>query len=459
MTQLADERLRHKSPVLGKPSTTGPAWLDELRTAGERRFAESGYPTDPQLESYRWTNLRPVVEIEWTPAARQEAEAASIVAEYTFGAEAFEVVLTNGHFSPKHSRLAGLTAGLTVSSLADAIAGPHGETVRKHLGSRSRAEANPFVALNQAHLDGGVFIHVRRGAQVAKPVHVLCASTPDAGVPAASYPRILVVIEDGAQATVVQTYATKRHDGAKRPYLTNAVTEFVVGDDAIVDHYKLNQESLDAFHFSATDVVIGRKAQFIDHNVTLGGSLTRNDITVKLNGEHSYSVLNGLTIVDGEQFVDNHTLLEHTFPNCPSYELYKHVLGGKSKGIFKGKIYVHDVAQKTDAKQSSKTLLLSDQAQMNSQPALEIYADDVKCTHGSTTGPLDEGSMFYLETRGLSRQQAQQVLIYAFAADVTRRIKVDAVRNRIENWMAGQQGLPSDFRIQELGAHDDDVVY
>ena len=458
MTQLADERLRHKSPVVGKPTRTGPEWLDELRRRGERRFADSGYPTDTKLESYRWTNLRPLVEIEWTPAIANDDEAAKVYADYTFGRDAFEVVLTNGHYSPSLAQLGNLPAGLTVLSMTDAIAGKFGETVRQHLGSRSRPDANPFVALNQAHLDGGVFIHVRRGVAIEKPIHIVCVATPEA-LPTANYPRVLVVVEDGAQATVVQTYASSKHDGPKRVYLSNSVTEFVIGDDAIVNHYKLNQESLDAFHVSALDVVIGRKSQFIDHNVSLGSQLTRNDITVKLNGEHSYSVLNGLTIIDGDQFVDNHTLLEHCFPDCPSYELYKHVLGGKSKGIFKGKIHVHDVAQKTDAKQSSKTLLLSDDAQMNSQPALEIYADDVKCTHGSTTGPLDEGSLFYLETRGLSRQQAQQVLIYAFAADVTRRIKIDAVRNRIESWMAGKQGLPSDFRIQELGAHDDDVVY
>jgi Fe-S cluster assembly protein SufD len=164
-------------------------------------------------------------------------------------------------------------------------------------------------------------------------------------------------------------------------------------------------------------------------------------------------------LLSGEQHCDNHTLLEHAFPNCPSYELYKHVLDDKASGIFKGQIHVHDIAQKTDSKQSSKTLLLSDDAQMNSQPALEIYADDVKCTHGSTVGPVDEAMLFYLQTRGLSRQQATQLLIYAFAADITRRIKVEAVRARLESWMATRQQLPQDFRIQELASHDDDVVY
>lgn len=456
MTQLIEKK-NHKKPVFAK-LPAGPIWVEELRKSGLRRFEEAGWPTDPKLEAWRFTQLRPIVETEWKPAVADESAAQSVYKEYTFGQDAIEVVLTNGHFSPKLTQLENLPKGLTVHSLAEAFTGPNADLVKAHLANRAKAEANPFVALNQANLHGGVFIHIKRGSVIEKPIHIVCIATPDE-IATANYPRILVHIEDAVQATIVQSFASTTYTGTKRTYLTNAVTEFVIGNDAIIDHYKLNQESLDAFHVAAMDVIIGRNTQFIDHNASIGSSITRNDINVKLNGENSYSVLNGLTIIGGTQFVDNHTLLEHAYPNCPSYELYKHVLDGKAQGIFKGKIYVHDVAQKTDAKQSSKTLLLSDEARMNSQPALEIYADDVKCTHGSTTGPLDEGMLFYLQTRGLSAEQAKQVLIYAFAADVTRRIKVDPVRNRLENWMANQQGLPSDFRIQETAGHDADVVY
>ena len=458
MTQVAERN--PKKPLPAKLNAA-PTWVQELRQAGERAFGEHGYPTDQKLESWRHTNLKPIIDVEWKPAQADEAGAKAIYADYTFGKDAIEVVLTNGRFSEAMTQTSDLPAGLVVQSLASAYALEHADLVRKALGSVAKLNqrgqtpaALAFVALNQAHLDDGVFIHVKRGAAIEKPIHIICATT-DAAVDAITHPRIVVVIEDGAQATIVQSYAGPKIGR----YFTNAVTEINVGADAIVDHYKLNQEGAAAYHVSAMNVVIGKKAQFIDHNATLGGKLTRNDITVKLNGEYSYSVLNGLTIIGGEQFVDNHTLLEHAYPNCPSYELYKHVLDGKASAIFKGQIFVHDVAQKTDAKQSSKTLLLSDDAHINSQPALEIYADDVKCTHGSTTGPLDEGMLFYLQTRGLSLQQAKQVLIYAFAADVTRRIKVEPVRNRLESWMASQQGLPGDFRIQELGGHDDDVVY
>ena len=459
MTQLAD-RSQHKKPLKAK-LTAAPTWVQELRQSGEKAFGQYGYPTDTKLESWRHTPLRPITEVEWAAAAPDEAGSRAIYAEYTFGKDAIEVVLSNGHYSPTLTQTSDLPAGLTVQSLADAFASDRAPIVREALGSLAGLEqrgqtaaALAFVALNQANLDSGVFIHVKRGTAIGKPIHIVCTTTATA-VDAITHPRVLVLIEEGAQATIVESFAGPK----KGRYFTNAVVEISAGADAIVDHYKLNQESAEAYHVASTNVIIGRSAQFIDHNATIGSKLTRNDITVKLNGEHAYSVLNGLTLIGGEQFVDNHTLLEHAYPNCPSYELYKHVLDGKANALFKGQIYVHAEAQKTDAKQNSKTLLLSDDAHINSQPALEIYADDVKCTHGSTTGPLDEGMLFYLQTRGLSLQQAKQVLIYAFAADVTRRIKVDAVRNRLESWMASQQGLPGDFRIQELGGHDDDVVY
>ena len=449
----AEKKSSSKKPLMPN-LPAAPNWIESLRAAGKKRFEEVGYPTDDKLEAWRFTDLRGITSVEWKPAVADEGAAKSIFDQYSYGKSAHEIVLTNGHLARSLGHLLDLPAGVTVQSLSDAASGPHAELVRKHLASRAKAESTPFVALNQANLNGGVFVHVKAYTYVKKPIHILLIATPDE-VPAVNHPRVLVVVEPSATCTIVKSFVGPKSG----KYFTNAVSEIIVGDHATVDHYKLNQESLDAQHVSSIEAHIGKQSQFIDHNVTLGSAMTRNDITVKLNGEAAYSVLNGLTIISGTQFVDNHTLLEHAYPNCPSYELYKHVLDGKSQGIFKGKIFVHDVAQKTDAKQASKTLLLSDDAQMNAQPALEIYADDVKCTHGSTTGPVDEAMLFYLETRGLNREQSKQLLTYAFAADVTRRIKVEPVRARIESWMAAQQGLPQDLRIQELGSHDDDVVY
>ncbi len=211
----------------------------------------------------------------------------------------------------------------------------------------------------------------------------------------------------------------------------------------------------DAFAVTALAVRLGRGSRFISHAATLGGKLTRNDLKIVLAGEGADATINGLVILDGNQHCDNHTLLDHAAAHCPSHELYKHVLDGKSTCVFRGKILVRPGSQKTDSKQTSKSLLLSDDAQMNSQPALEIYADDVKCTHGSTTGPVDEEMVFYLRSRGLGLEAARHLLTYAFAADVTRRIKVEPVRRRLEDFLAAQHGLPRDLRITDLGQHDE----
>jgi Fe-S cluster assembly protein SufD len=201
-------------------------------------------------------------------------------------------------------------------------------------------------------------------------------------------------------------------------------------------------------------VVLAGRATLVSQAATLGARLTRNDLHVVMNGEYADATLNGLVLIGGQQHCDNHTLLRHEKANCPSHELYKHVLDDRATGVFKGKIFVQKDAQKTDSKQTSKSLLLSDEAMMESMPALEIYADDVKCTHGSTTGPVDEDMVFYLRTRGISLEAARHVLTYAFAADITRRIRVDAVRQRLEDYMAAQHGLPQDLRITDVGAHD-----
>jgi Fe-S cluster assembly protein SufD len=212
---------------------------------------------------------------------------------------------------------------------------------------------------------------------------------------------------------------------------------------------------LEAFHVSTTQVYLGLNANFVSQGATIGGKLTRNDVNVVLDGEFADATLNGLVIIGGNQHVDNHTVLRHEKANCPSHELYKYALSDKSTGVFKGKIFVQKDAQKTNAKQTSKSLLLSDDATMNSMPALEIYADDVKCTHGSTTGPVDDDMVFYLRTRGVSLEAAKHLLSYAFAADITRRIRVVPVRRRLEDFMAQQHGLPQDLRITDVGAHDE----
>ena len=451
MTRLADNHMA-TSPWFGQlPDSRTPSWLDELRRSAAERFAATGFPS-PKSEEWRFTQLSPITGSTFRPAERQTntRRAADAVEQFSFGRQAAcELVFVNGHFEAQLSKLGRLPRGVQVMSLSDA-ADSDPQLVRQHLARYARFDANPFVALNTGSLQCGAFVHIARGVVVEQPIHLLFLSVPT-DEPTAAHPRVLAIVEDGAIVTMVESYGAAG-DGV---YFNNAVTEIVAGADARIDHCKLQQESVSAYHVATMQVQLARASTFVSHSASIGSRITRNDLNVCMAGERADATLNGLVLISGEQHVDNHTTLDHAAPNCPSHELYKHVLGGKSSAVFKGKILVHPIAQKTDSKQTSKTLLLSDEAVINSQPALEIYADDVKCTHGSTVGPVDEDQVFYLRSRGVSLEASRHLLTYAFAADVTRRIKVAPVRERLESYMAAQHGLPQDLRITDLGSHDE----
>ena len=454
MTQLAEHRGTHVAnftrPEQHAPAGTSPAWLESIRKLALARFNEVGFPST-KLEEWRYTNVAPIAKTCFQPGGLNESAAEPVVRQYTFGRQAAaELVFVNGQFSQRLSSLGKLPRGVTVQSLGDAVR-DDASRLEPHLARHARFQDNPFAALNTGFVRDGAFIHFAAGVVLRQPIHLLFISSPTMGSPTVSHPRVLLVADANAEAAVVESYAGAG-DGV---YLTNAVTEIVAGDNARIDYNKLQQESHGAYHVSTTEATLGRGADLINHAATIGGRLTRNDLNVTLDGEGAHATLNGLAILDGEQHCDNHTLLRHEKAHCPSHELYKYVLGGKSVGVFKGKIFVQKDAQKTDSKQTSKSLLLSDEATMNSMPALEIYADDVKCTHGSTTGPVDEDQVFYLRSRGVGLDAARHLLTYAFAADITRRIRVEPVRRRIEDFMAAQHGLPQDLRITDLGSHDE----
>jgi len=427
-----------------------PAWLLKVQSAGREQFATVGLPTGKE-EAWRFTKIQPILRTRFAPA--EPADGSNLHGQYTFGNEAgVEIVFVNGHFSPELSKLGDLPVGVTVTTLADAASGPLAELAQQHFGSLINVKKHPFAAWNSAEANDGVFVHIRRSVTVEQPIHFLFISV-GSGSPTVSHPRILAIAEENSEATFVESFV-----GEGGTYLTNAVSEYVVADDARIDHCKLQQEAIGAYHIAAMQVKIGKQTQFVSHAINIGAAISRNDLAVHLGGRGGYATLNGLVLVGGDQHCDNHTLLDHAAPDCPSHELYKHVLSGKASAVFKGQIHVHQIAQKTNAKQSSKALLLSDTADMNSMPALEIYADDVKCTHGCTVGPIDEDLIFYLRSRGVSYEAARHLLTYAFAADVTRRIRVEPVRRRVEDYMAAQHGLPQDIRINDLGAFDEAVT-
>ena len=311
-------------------------------------------------------------------------------------------------------------------------------TVQPYL-SQLAGPNGAFTALNTAFFRDGFFLSIPPNAVVETPIHLLFLSTAP-GEATMSHPRLLIVVGENSQVRLIESYGGP--DG--HLYLTNAVTEIVAGPHAVVDHYKLQRESLQGFHIGSMHIHGQRSSTCSSHSLALGGALVRNEVTTVLNGEGVDCTLNGLYLANGQRLVDNHTTIDHAKPHCSSHEVYKGILGGRSRAIFNGKIIVRPDAQKTDAKQTNKALLLSDDAQINTKPQLEIFANDVKCTHGAAVGQLDEDAIFYLRQRGLDSRQARDLLIQAFAGDILNRIKIEPLRAQLEKTLLAQ--LPRDSK-------------
>ena len=400
------------------------AWLGPARREAMARFAERGFPSTRE-EAWRYTSVAPIVR---TPLAFDAKAQPGVLTPELFERLTFEpwhcthLVFMNGRFAPELSVDGNLPDGVRLVRLAEAL-----ETDRSllepHLTRYADYREQPFTALNTAFLEDGVFLYVPRGVVLEDPVHLLYVSSSN-GTPAVSHPRNLFVVEEGAQATIVESYAGIGED----TYFTNAITEVVAGDGAVVDHYKLQRESTAAFHVATLEARVGREGRFSSHSVALGGALARNDVNVVLDGEGADCTLNGLYVLDGSQHIDNHTVIDHARPHCSSRELYKGVLDGRSRGVFDGTLIVRPDAQKTDARQVNRNLLLSEEALADSKPTLRIQADDVKCSHAATIGQLEENAIFYLRSRGLGEETARSLLIHAFASDIVARMNIPAVR-------------------------------
>jgi len=421
MTELITP-VDHYSALFARRSNADlPLWLPPLQRAAQSRFAELGFPSRND-EEWRFTDVRPIAEIPFGPAA-DGTDAAAALSEFTFEGIA-QIVFVNGRYRPELSTIGELPAGAKILPLSDALRS-NASLLEPHLGRYAEFEHAPFVALNTALFDEGAFVYVPRGVVIEQPIHLLYIATESNS---GSYPRTLIVAEENSQATLVESYAGT----ADAVYFTNAVTEVVLGERANVDHYKLQRESDNAYHIAQMNVRLKRSSVFSSHSVTFGGAITRNDVSAVLADEHIECTLNGLYLGDGKRVVDNHTSIDHAMPNCNSHETYKGILDGHSRGVFNGKIFVRQDAQKTDAKQTNRTLLLSDDAQINTKPQLEIFADDVKCTHGATVGQLNENQLFYLRARGIPLEDAKALLVYAFASDIVSRIKVEPVREALD---------------------------
>ena len=422
-----------------------PGRIGLLRQAAFARFAELELPTT-QDEDWKYTSLAPLAQIRFEPAGKEKLlptiEQLDRLAGGPAGDGVVRLVFVDGRHRPElSSRVAG-AGGAFIGSLRAALAGQP-ELVERELARHADYQRDALTALNTAFIEDGAFIQVPSGAVLPAPIHLLFVSTAQ-GKPTLSQPRNLIVLGAGSEATVIETWAGLSDE----VYLTNAVTEVVLGDNARLDHYKLQEEGARAFHIALTQVQHGRDSRFNSHSVALGAALARNDLRALFAREGSECTLNGLYLATGKQHLDNRTLIDHQSPRCTSRELYKGVLDGQSRGVFSGRVLVRHGAQKTDASQTNKNLLLSDEALVDTKPQLEIFADDVKCAHGAAVGQLDENALFYLRSRGIGQEAAKGLLTYAFASEMVNLIPLLPLRAQVRDLVTSR--LPAFKQLQEV---------
>lgn len=408
-----------------KPQLPGDAMI---RAAAMESFATQGIPTR-KSEEYKYVNMELLLKGDFSFTASSKLTSADIASAKVLK-DAILIVIENGKFSKELSSLTALPKGLTIIDLAEA---GDNALFQKHYAKYAEVKADPFIALNTALNTGGVFISIDKNAVIETPIHILHVAS--AAETAIITPRNLIVAAENTQAKILESFVTI---GSAAKTFTNALTEISIAANANIQHYKLQDEQDNGTLLNTTQVAQEKQSVFSTNNFTLSGSFVRNNLNIILNDEFIESHLNGLYLTKGSQVVDNHTLVDHRKPNCNSNELYKGIIEDRSTATFNGKIYVRKDAQKTNAFQSNKNILLSDDGTINTKPQLEIYADDVKCSHGTSTGKLDEEKIFYLRARGLSETSAKKLLMQAFASEVVEFVVLQELRDFIEEKIAAR---------------------
>ena len=411
------------------------SWVRDLRDQGRARFAELGLPT-VKNESWRYTNLRALDKLAFQPAVTAETGASfdvlpTVRAEGTTGPR---LVFVDGRFRAELSSTAGLPEGVELLNLADALA-HRPDLIGEHLSRLAAPDDLPLVALNTAFLADGPVLRIPKGIEVADPIELVFVSVGSDQHPTAFHPRSLIVAEANARAVIVE-----HHIGlGTGPTLANHVGEVFVGEGASVHHYKVQREGSNAFHLSHTAAKVAARGVYDNFILTVGGKLSRNEVRSELAGEQADTHVSGAYMVRGDQHVDTTTFIDHAVPSCTSREVYKGVIDDTARAVFQGKILVRPGAQKTDGYQQNRALLLSDTAEIDAKPELEIYADDVKCSHGATAGELDDEALFYLRARGIDKETARGLLIGAFLAEALEEIPEESVREAFHGIIAGWQ--------------------
>jgi Fe-S cluster assembly protein SufD len=430
-TELKERENSYQNAFRALRNTRGVenSWLDRLRENAMERFVELGFPSVKE-EEWKYTNVAAIARSNFEPALSSELMPPSEVQMTTMGsvpeARASQLVFVDGALRADLSALSALPEQVVAIDLDQALADEsYSEIARKHLARQADYVVNGFTALNTAFINRGAFIYIPGGVTVEAPIHLLfIAQSEDT----ANFPRVLIFAEENSSATIVENY-----QGAEDTrYLTSPVVEVVLAEGARLEHYKVQRESVEAFHVATTAVGLGRNSSYDTTTITFGAKLSRHDIVVTMDHEGAECWVDGLYLVTGDQHADTHSVIDHRQPNCTSHQLYKGILDGKSRAVFNGKVFVRHNAQKTDAMQTNKNLLLSNDARVDTKPQLEILADDVKCAHGAAVGQIDEDELFYLETRGIHPDLGRNLLTYGFAEEVIAKIKLDSIRQQLD---------------------------
>lgn len=415
-----------------------PSWLRHLRSEAIGIFSGLGFPTTGH-EDWRFTNISPLTKVPFRRPAdgtRRSIGREHVSAFIAPGAAQSVLVFVNGMFDEYLSNVAVLPPEIVATNLAHAL-DIDGENLVRYLGKALPLRDRPFAALNTAFIHDGGYIRVPKNIGVMSPIQMLFVSAEVRGGNPATYPRNLVILEDGASASVVESYVSLDED----VHFTNAVTEFFAAEGAAADVIKIQGESENAYHIGTMQVVQSAHSRVTAFSLALGGAIARNDMGIAVDGSECETMLDGIYVPTNSQLIDHHTNIDHRQPNCSSREVFKGIVSGESRSVFNGKIFVRREAQKTDSKQTNKNLLLSEKATVDTKPQLEIFADDVKCTHGATVGGLDAASLFYMKSRGISEEAARALLTVGFASEVTNYINNESLRRYVDGLII--------FRLQE----------
>jgi Fe-S cluster assembly protein SufD len=427
VTELARKENNYQAAfqAVCESSPTVP-WLELVRNSAMDRFEQLGFPTVHE-EDWKYTNLAPLAKQSFDPAVRStnaSLDAARFVYPETATAH---LVVVNGFLSEELSVKAGLENVVAIDLLSVVADARYNKVARAYLARNAGYHNNGLSALNTAFLQSGLFLWIPKNVRVETPIQVTFLTDAE-HADAASFPRMLVVAEENSSATLIESFVSTRN----QQYFTNAIAEVVLKEGARLEHYRMQRESDKAFHVSVTSASLGRSSSYDTTSINLGGRLSRHDVAVVLDHEGAECRVDGLYLIGSDQHTDTHSVIDHQQPHCTSHQLYKGILDGNARAVFNGKIFVREGAQKTDAMQTNKNLLLSQQARIDTKPQLEIYADDVKCAHGAAVGQIDQEELFYLQTRGIDPELGRSLLTYGFAEEVIGKIKIDSIRSQLD---------------------------